>query len=116
MAEAQKGALPLVWEHLSRQRAAAGRQDWPYVSEVQLMVSEPCATDQSGLLSKGPRVSRVRFWHVDNASSGLTLVVPLTAVPEDMGATLLLPGSHGLFSQASSSFICLRNHRWKGSV
>ena len=54
---------------------------------------------------------------MDNKAPGLTLVVPLTAVPEaaalfavlervcqisfaqDMGATLLLPGSHHFFAQ-----------------
>eukprot|EP00913_Durusdinium_trenchii_P027476 g25768.t1 len=51
------------------------------VAEAQ---ADPCAVDQ--------------FWHVDNAASGLTLVVPLTAIPGDMGGTLLLPGSHHLFS------------------
>ncbi|CAJ1401824.1 unnamed protein product [Effrenium voratum] len=87
--EAQAGAMPLVWEALCRQRATAGLSQTarPYVSEVQLMVSDPCAVDQ--------------FWHVDNASSGLTLVVPLTAIPQEMGATLLLPGSHHLFKQES---------------
>eukprot|EP00435_Cladocopium_sp_Y103_P075387 s7_g57.t1 len=44
-------------------------------------------------------LSFLRFWHVDNAASGVTLIVPLTPVPEDMGATLLLPGSHQLFGQ-----------------
>lgn len=87
VASAQAGAMPLVWEHLCRQQAA--RQDMeamrPYISEVQLMVSDPCAVDQ--------------FWHVDNAASGVTLIVPLTPIPEDMGATLLLPGSHQLFGQ-----------------
>lgn len=82
VAEAQAGAMPLVWEHLLKQGAPQGLK--PYLSEVQLMVSDPCAVDQ--------------FWHVDNAASGLTLVVPLTAIPGDMGGTLLLPGSHHLFS------------------
>jgi len=89
VAHAQAGAMPLVWEHLCHQQAA--RPDMgsmrPYISEVQLMVADPCAVDQ--------------FWHVDNAASGLTLMVPLTPIPEDMGATLLLPGSHWLFGQES---------------
>eukprot|EP00435_Cladocopium_sp_Y103_P000559 s7171_g1.t1 len=48
VASAQAGALPLVWEHLCRQQVA--RRDMeamrPYISEVQLMVSDPCAADQ----------------------------------------------------------------------
>eukprot|EP00438_Fugacium_kawagutii_P015617 Skav212788 [mRNA] locus=scaffold159:415969:421050:- [translate_table: standard] len=85
VAHAQAGAMPLVWEHLCRQQAASPAMGSmkPYVSEVQLMLSDPCAEDQ--------------FWHVDNAASGLTLMVPLTALSEDMGAALLLPGSHRLF-------------------
>ncbi|CAE7397866.1 unnamed protein product [Symbiodinium natans] len=84
---AQRAAMPLVWEVLCRQHAAAGYPltKRPYVSEVQLMTSDPCAVDQ--------------FWHMDNIAPGLTLVVPLTAVPEDMGATLLLPGSHHCVGQ-----------------
>ncbi|CAE7260222.1 unnamed protein product, partial [Symbiodinium necroappetens] len=89
---AQRAAMPLVWEVLCRQHSAAGflQTTKPYVSEVQLMTSDPCATDQ--------------FWHMDNTAPGLTLVVPLTAVPEDMGATLVLPGSHRLFGQELGLF------------
>eukprot|EP00439_Symbiodinium_sp_Y106_P073893 s3505_g14.t1 len=89
---AQRAAIPLVWEVLCRQHTAAGflQTTKPYVSEVQLMTSDPCATDQ--------------FWHMDNTAPGLTLVVPLTAVPEDMGATLVLPGSHRLFGQELGLF------------
>jgi len=74
----QAGALPLVWEHLAR--TAPGQR--PYVSEVQIVVAEACAADQ--------------FWHVDNACGGLSLFVPLTSVPEDLGATLFLPGTQNL--------------------
>lgn len=86
---AQAGAMPLVCELLDRQRQAAGLPEdcKPYVSEVQLMISDPCAIDQ--------------FWHVDNAAPGVTLVVPLTAIPEDMGVTFLLAGSHHLFEEGS---------------
>ena len=35
MAEAQAGAMPLIWEHLMRQ----GVPSKPYLSEVQLMVA-----------------------------------------------------------------------------
>lgn len=83
--EAQTAAMPLVWEALQRQAAEVGTrlpELKPYISEVQLMLSTPCATDQ--------------FWHVDNANSGLTLVVPLTPMPEDVGATRFLSGSHHL--------------------
>jgi hypothetical protein len=77
---AQVGAMPLIWEHLC---AANVSESLPYVSEVQLLLTEPCAVDQ--------------FWHVDNANHGLTVFIPLTPVPADIGPTLFLPGSHHLF-------------------
>jgi len=78
----QAGAMPLVWEHLSHASGATlGRV--PYISEVQMIVTDPNASDQ--------------FWHIDNCSQGLTLFVPLTPVSEDIGPTLFLPGSHHLF-------------------
>mmetsp|Transcript_79442 Transcript_79442/g.199645 ORF Transcript_79442/g.199645 Transcript_79442/m.199645 type:complete len:484 (-) Transcript_79442:80-1531(-) len=82
----QAGALPLVWEHLTRAAQATGLPVGrrPYVSEVQLLVTDPCAVDQ--------------FWHVDNTAPGLTLFVPLTEVPEDLGPTLFLPGTHHLLA------------------
>lgn len=82
--DVQAGVMPLVWEYFARaepEAAAAGRQ--PYISEVQLLVSDACAVDE--------------FWHVDNAAHGLTLFVPLTEVSEDIGPMLLLPGTHHLF-------------------
>jgi len=86
---AQAGALPLVWEHLSRAARAAGLPagQRPYVSEVQLLVTDPCAVDQ--------------FWHVDNTAPGLTLFVPITEVPEDLGPTLFLPGTHHILANSS---------------
>lgn len=78
--EVQAAALPLVWEHLAPQNT--------YVSEVQLLVTEPGAMEQ--------------FWHMDNASRGLTLFVPLTPVPIDVGPTLVIPGSHHLSVEADS--------------
>eukprot|EP00929_Paragymnodinium_shiwhaense_P036866 TRINITY_DN19714_c0_g1_i1.p1 TRINITY_DN19714_c0_g1~~TRINITY_DN19714_c0_g1_i1.p1 ORF type:complete len:494 (-),score=80.04 TRINITY_DN19714_c0_g1_i1:137-1618(-) len=82
----QAGALPLVWEHLARtmgEEALSGMQ--PYLSEIQLLVSDPCADSQ--------------FWHVDNAQSGVTVFVPLTDVPADLGPTHFLPGTHHLFKE-----------------
>eukprot|EP00927_Polykrikos_kofoidii_P087094 TRINITY_DN9953_c0_g3_i1.p1 TRINITY_DN9953_c0_g3~~TRINITY_DN9953_c0_g3_i1.p1 ORF type:complete len:504 (-),score=98.24 TRINITY_DN9953_c0_g3_i1:245-1756(-) len=87
----QAGAMPLVWEHLMRTASAVGVASGgslPYLSEVQLIVSEPCAADQ--------------FWHIDNKAGGITVFVPLTAVPEDMGPTHFLPGSHHFFEPQRS--------------
>jgi len=84
----QAGAMPLVWEHLTRMPGFTARTSQPYVSEVQLIISDPCALDQ--------------FWHIDNAAHGLTLFVPLTQVSEDLGPTLFLPGSHHLFQNELS--------------
>lgn len=82
--DVQAGALPLIWEHLSAGVPGAPTRQ-PYVSEVQLLISDPCASDQ--------------FWHMDNAARGLTLFVPLTPLPEELGPNLLLPGSHHLFDE-----------------
>jgi len=89
--DVQAGIMPLVWEYFARaepEAAAAGRQ--PYISEVQLLVAEPCAVDQ--------------FWHVDNAARGLTLMVPLTELSEDIGPTMFLPGTHHLFEGSQGKF------------
>jgi len=90
--QVQAGAVPLIWEHLSRTGLSSGSQQEsrPYISEIQLLVSEPCAVDQ--------------FWHLDNTTPGLTLFVPLTSVPEDMGPTILLPGSYHLFQSERSLY------------
>lgn len=95
--QVQAGAMPLVWEHLDRVAAASSLppRRRPYVSEVQLIISDPCAEDQ--------------FWHVDNTAPGLTLFVPLTDVPVEMGPTLFLPGSHHLFQQELGRFTRVRS-------
>lgn len=78
--DVQAGVMPLVWEYFAAQGYGDRR---PYVSEVQLLVAVPTAVDQ--------------FWHVDNAARGVTLVVPLTPVQEDLGPEMFLPGSHHFF-------------------
>lgn len=80
----QAGLMPLVWEYATKAREAAGlpAERKLYVSEVQLLVSDPCAIDQ--------------FWHVDNTQPGVTVLLPLTPVPADIGPTVFLPGSHRL--------------------
>mmetsp|Transcript_10790 Transcript_10790/g.23826 ORF Transcript_10790/g.23826 Transcript_10790/m.23826 type:complete len:493 (-) Transcript_10790:15-1493(-) len=55
-----------------------------FVSEIQLIISDPCAEDQ--------------FWHVDNTKRGITCFIPLTDVSKELGATEVLPGSHYLFN------------------
>lgn len=86
--EVQAGAMPLIWEHLSSVPRSSSSTGSPYVSEIQLVVTEPGAMEQ--------------FWHVDNIAPGLTLVVPLTPVPEDMGPNLFMTGSHQFFAQESN--------------
>jgi len=92
----QAGAMPLVWEHLAN--AMPTEDMYPWISEVQMLVTDPCAVDQ--------------FWHMDNASPGLTLYVPLTDVPEDLGPMHFLPGSHHLFTEDS---LATRVQRFLGS-
>jgi len=91
----QAGAMPLVWEHLASSMPA---KQHPWISEVQMLVTEPCAPDQ--------------FWHTDNISPGLTLYVPLTDVPEDLGPMHFLPGSHHLLTDDS---LVTRVRRFFGS-
>mmetsp|Transcript_60494 Transcript_60494/g.128245 ORF Transcript_60494/g.128245 Transcript_60494/m.128245 type:complete len:486 (-) Transcript_60494:53-1510(-) len=88
---AQAGAVPVLWTFLERAARAAGlpEDSRPYISEVQLLVSDPCAVDQ--------------FWHVDNTAPGLTLFIPLTEVPEDLGPTLFHPGSQWYYGQVPGS-------------
>eukprot|EP00928_Gymnodinium_smaydae_P054036 TRINITY_DN37888_c0_g1_i1.p1 TRINITY_DN37888_c0_g1~~TRINITY_DN37888_c0_g1_i1.p1 ORF type:complete len:481 (-),score=51.42 TRINITY_DN37888_c0_g1_i1:66-1508(-) len=84
------GAMPLVWEHFARttHTPATGL----YLSELQLLVADPCAVEQ--------------FWHVDNAAGGLTVFVPLTSVSRDIGPTHVLPGTHRLLGQDRSYAAC----------
>ncbi|CAK8995291.1 Ankyrin-3 (ANK-3) (Ankyrin-G) [Durusdinium trenchii] len=49
-----------------------------YLSECQLLVSDPGAVNQ--------------IWHCDNLQPGLTMILPLTDVDEELGPTHLLPG------------------------
>lgn len=51
-----------------------------YLSECQLLVSDPGAVNQ--------------MWHCDNLKPGLTVILPLTEVDDELGPTNLLPGSH----------------------
>jgi len=93
----QAGLAPLLWEQLAQIASDRGlpRSKRPYLSEVQLVISEPCAAEQ--------------FWHIDNISPGLTVYVPLTAAPEEMGVTQFLPGSHFFFAKHLSIFRRIAN-------
>ena len=51
-----------------------------YLSECQLLVSDPGAVNQ--------------MWHCDNLNPGLTVILPLTEVDDELGPTHLLPGTH----------------------
>lgn len=87
----QAGIMPLVWDYMEKSASAAGLKPGqrPYLSEVQLLISDPCAVGQ--------------FWHTDNTSGpGLTVVLPLTSVPAEIGANCFLPGSHHLFGAAAN--------------
>lgn len=82
--DVQAGALPVIWEHLASASASvSSSKRCPYVSEIQMVVTDPGALAQP--------------WHIDNAFKGLTLVVPLTPMPEDMGPISFMTGSHHLF-------------------
>mmetsp|Transcript_34386 Transcript_34386/g.78366 ORF Transcript_34386/g.78366 Transcript_34386/m.78366 type:complete len:483 (-) Transcript_34386:115-1563(-) len=87
VSDVQAGLLPLVWEHLSKIAAQRGlsQEQRPYLSEVQLLVTDPCAVGQ--------------LWHADNVSPGVTVYVPLTSVPAEIGATHFIYGTHHLLRQ-----------------
>lgn len=82
--DVQAGLMPLVWDYLEKAAGACGMRPGqrPYLSEVQLLVTDPCAVGQ--------------FFHVDNVQPGITVMVPLTNVPAEIGPTCFLPGSHHL--------------------
>mmetsp|Transcript_21452 Transcript_21452/g.39314 ORF Transcript_21452/g.39314 Transcript_21452/m.39314 type:complete len:204 (-) Transcript_21452:185-796(-) len=90
VSDVQAGLLPLVWEHLSKIAAERGlpQTKRAYLSEVQLLITDPCASEQ--------------FWHADNISAGLSVVVPLTSVKTDTGAIQLMYGTHHLFNEELS--------------
>jgi len=97
MRGAQAGAMPLVWQHLAADANAVSggtEKRAPYVSEMQLLVTDPCAEDQ--------------FWHIDNRFRGLTLFIPITDVPADLGPDVFLPGSHHLFDESLGHFSRVR--------
>lgn len=89
VSKVQAGALPVIWEHLaSASASASSSKRCPYISEIQMVVTEPGALGQ--------------FWHTDNAFKGITLVVPITPMPEEMGPISFFPGSHHLFDSGLS--------------
>lgn len=53
-----------------------------FLSECQLLVTDPGAVPQ--------------IWHRDNRQPGLTVLMPLTDVDDEVGPTQLLPGTHHL--------------------
>jgi len=67
---------PLIQAYLSKHRS----QTKPYLSEMQVVVTDPLSVDQ--------------FWHRDNITPGLTVIIPLTPVPHAIGLTNMLPYSH----------------------
>lgn len=85
--DAQAGLMPLVWEYAMQAGEACGIPPSQnlYISEVQLLVTDPCAVDQ--------------FWHIDNTAPGITVLIPLTPVSEEIGPTHFIPSSHLLFGE-----------------
>lgn len=71
-------ATPLVHAYLRKHQNGYKRK--PYLSELQIVVTEPLAVPQ--------------FWHRDNVSPGLTVAVPLMSLHASLGLTELLPYSH----------------------
>lgn len=94
--------MPLIYRFFARQRpedfpgllllreggAASVSAGTPvprlFVSECQLLVSDPGAVTQ--------------IWHRDNRRCGLTVIFPLTDVDDEVGPTQLLPGTQHLAS------------------
>ncbi|CAJ1329769.1 unnamed protein product [Effrenium voratum] len=82
--------LPLCWRYFVENRPDASPGcladqeacSRVYLSECQLLVSDPGAVHQ--------------IWHCDNLRPGLTVILPLTEVDEELGPTHLLPGTHHL--------------------
>mmetsp|Transcript_112984 Transcript_112984/g.319587 ORF Transcript_112984/g.319587 Transcript_112984/m.319587 type:complete len:494 (-) Transcript_112984:32-1513(-) len=64
-----------------------------FLSECQLLVSDPGAVAQ--------------MWHRDNRRPGLTVLLPLTDVDDEVGPTHLLPGSHRLGTGGGGGFAAL---------
>ncbi len=77
--------LELAWRGLLLSRAGTQAARLR-LSELQLVVSEPGSADQP--------------WHADNASGGLTVIVPLADQTAAMGPTQVIPGSHALHPSA----------------
>ncbi|CAE8629366.1 unnamed protein product [Polarella glacialis] len=88
--------MPLVYRYFAGERPDAtpgcllggsppqGQPPRLFLSECQLLVSDPGAVSQ--------------MWHRDNLQPGLTLLLPLTDVEDEVGPTQLLPGTHHLAS------------------
>ena len=87
----QKGVLPIVQRYMHKLRKDSiihsgdavdkdGKQVRLYLSEAQLIVTDPLATTQ--------------FWHANNTRSGITVMVPLVDIGVDLGTDSFFPGSH----------------------
>lgn len=88
--DVSRGVLPLVQSYMSKAREGTEMRghkggEQIFVSEVQLIVQEPLASEQ--------------FWHVNNTSKGVTVVVPLTKIPSGQGPEQIFPGSQKLMGE-----------------
>ncbi|CAK0892576.1 unnamed protein product, partial [Prorocentrum cordatum] len=90
LAECRPDALPgCLMTGSASEPAAAAAAPRLYLSECQLLVSDPGAAPQ--------------MWHRDNQRPGLTVILPLTTVDAEVGPTQLLPGTHaGAWAAASA--------------
>lgn len=89
--EAATCQLQLLISDYFHQQGGQNEGQFPQLSQLQLLDSEPGSIDQ--------------FWHCDNTRRGLTILIPLVDMTLDNGPTQLLPGSHHVFPNADSGVI-----------
>lgn len=105
--------LPLAYRYFAQERpdalpgaffsgATPAKNQRLFLSECQVLVSDPGAVRQ--------------IWHRDNRRPGLTFILPLTDVDEEVGPTQLLPGTHHLVSPGGASAALAALGRSSGAV
>ena len=78
--EARNGLLPRFHPRDEREIIDEKPHPAPFISEIQLVAVDALAGNQ--------------YWHKDHTEPGLTIIIPLTLIPERMGATVFLPYTH----------------------
>lgn len=105
--------LPLAYRYFAEERpdalpgallseASPSRHQRLFLSECQVLVSDPGAVQQ--------------IWHRDNRKPGLTFILPLTDVDDEVGPTQLLPGTHHLVSRGGAAAALSALGRSTGAV